>query len=415
MPFGFKCSCFLFCNFAMLQSKFSTPLIYFCFSLFDSGTLFMGASIIPLIIDRGVASEQGCDAACIAFPWLLAVGFSITFASLFTKTHRVNQIFKNAASFKRVKISALDVAKPMLVLIGANILVLSLWTALAPPHYDTITVTEDQFDRPTETFGFCVSDSPVYLAILGAINAGVLIFSVYEAYSARSISTEFSESEYIFKILVLILLVFFIGIPVLVIARDNPAAYAFVFAGIIFTVCCSVLLLIFVPKYLALKEAAKKSKEKQERKQERKEERKQAGLTSEVSSTSRLSSAESEAEGVKFCVADGKAQRELEDENKRLRREVQKYQGRKLSMGSSCPNLSVSELPSDVPELDDKTRAISNGDEEDQMPPKNHVVSFGYLKEDAVKEEPKQQQQQEDAADEEPEQSPIPSKSSDEQ
>ena len=183
----------------------------------------MGASIIPLIIDRGVASEEGCDAACIAFPWLLAVGFSITFASLFTKTHRVNQIFKNAASFKRVKISAWDVAKPMLVLIGANILVLSLWTALAPPHYDTITVTEDQFSRPTETFGFCVSDSPVYLAILGAINAGVLIFSVYEAYTARSISTEFSESEYIFKILVLILLVFFIGIPVLVIARDTPA------------------------------------------------------------------------------------------------------------------------------------------------------------------------------------------------
>ena len=361
----------------------------------------MGASIIPLIIDRGVASEEGCDAACIAFPWLLAVGFSITFASLFTKTHRVNQIFKNAASFKRVKISAWDVAKPMLVLIGANILVLSLWTALAPPHYDTITVTEDQFSRPTETFGFCVSDSPVYLAILGAINAGVLIFSVYEAYTARSISTEFSESEYIFKILVLILLVFFIGIPVLVIARDTPAAYVFVFAGIIFTVCCSVLLLIFVPKYLALKEAAKKSKEKQERKEERKQERKQAGLASEVSSTSRLSSAESEAEGVKFCVADGKAQRELEDENRRLRREVQKYQGRKLSLGSSCPNLSVNELPSEVPELGDKTRDISDGDEEDQIPPKNHVVSFGYVKEDAVNEEP--------------DQSSIPTKSSDEQ
>jgi len=341
----------------------------------------MGTSIIPLVIDRGIASEQGCDAACISFPWLLAVGFSITFASLFTKTHRINQIFKNAASFRRVKISAWDVAKPMLILIGANILVLALWSGLSPPHYDTITVTEDQFNRPTETYGFCVTDSPAYVAVLGAINTGVLIFSVYEAYSARSISTEFSESEYIFRILVLILLVFFIGIPVLVIARETPAAYVFVFAGIIFAVCCSVLLLIFVPKYRALKKAVKKSKERQEHKQN--------GLTSKMSSASRLSSAESEAEGVKI-VADGRAKRELQDENRRLRKQLQKHQGRKLSMGSSCPALSVGEL-GDVAEMDGKTSADNNGDEEDQRPPMNRRVSFNHLQIDAASiEEPEQ-------------------------
>ena len=345
----------------------------------------MGSSIIPLVVDRGIASEQGCDAACISFPWLLAVGFSITFASLFTKTHRINQIFKNAASFRRVKITAWDVAKPMLILIGANILVLGLWTGLSPPHYDTITVTEDQFNRPTETYGFCVSDSPAYLAVLGAINAGVLIFSVYEAYSARSISTEFAESDYIFRILVLILLVFFIGVPVLVIARETPAAYVFVFAGIIFTICCSVLLLIFVPKYLALKKAKKKSKEKQDRKQEE--------STSKISSVSRLSSAESEAEGIKI-VADGRAQRELEEENRRLRKQMQKFQGRKLSMGSSCPALSVGDI-SDMPEVDVQMAAI--GDEENQRPPMNRRVSFSNMK---------MQVDVSDSEDEDPEQPP---------
>ena len=345
----------------------------------------MGTSIIPLIVDRGIASEQGCDAACISFPWLLAVGFSITFASLFTKTHRINQIFKNAASFKRVKITAWDVAKPMLVLIGANILVLGLWTGLSPPHYDTITVTEDQFDRPTETYGFCVSDSPAYLAVLGTINAGVLVFSVYEAYSARSISTEFAESDYIFRILVLILLVFFIGIPVLVIARETPAAYVFVFAGIIFTVCCSVLLLIFVPKYRALKKAKKKSKEKQDRRQE--------DSTSKISSVSRLSSAESEVEGIKI-VADGRAQRELEEENRRLRKQMQKFQGRKLSMGSSCPALSVGDI-SDAPEMG--AQMTGSADEENQRPPMNRRVSFNHMQ---------MQVDISDNEDEDPEQSP---------
>ena len=273
----------------------------------------------------------------------------------------------------------------MLILIGANILVLGLWTGLSPPHYDTITVTEDQFNRPTETYGFCVSDSPAYLAVLGAINAGVLIFSVYEAYSARSISTEFAESDYIFRILVLILLVFFIGIPVLVIARETPAAYVFVFAGIIFTICCSVLLLIFVPKYRALKKAKKKSREKQDRKQEE--------STSKISSVSRLSSAESEAEGIKI-VADGRAQRELEEENRRLRKQMQKFQGRKLSMGSSCPALSVGDI-SDMPEVD--VQMAASGDEENQRPPMNRRVSFSNMK---------MQVDVSDSEDEDPEQPP---------
>jgi hypothetical protein len=37
----------------------------------------VGMAIIPLSID-----QKGADAACMSFPWLLTIGFSLTFSAL---------------------------------------------------------------------------------------------------------------------------------------------------------------------------------------------------------------------------------------------------------------------------------------------------------------------------------------------
>ena len=133
--------------------------------------------------------------------------------------------------------------------LAANLLVLALWTALSPLHWEVEVQSIDQFDRETETYGYCSSDSAtVYLVALCIINLGPLVLAVYEAYVARDISTEFSETEYILRALAIILLVCFVGIPVIIIARENPAAYFFVLSAIIFVTCTSILLLIFCPK-----------------------------------------------------------------------------------------------------------------------------------------------------------------------
>ena len=77
------------------------------------------------------------------------------------------------------------------------------------------------------------------------------------AYRARNIATELQESNYIFTAMALILLVSFIGVPVVIIARENVSAFYFVSAGLIFVVCQAILLLIFVPKVKALREKEK--------------------------------------------------------------------------------------------------------------------------------------------------------------
>ena len=113
-----------------------------------------------------------------------------------------------------MKVSAFDVAKPMFLVLFANILVLALWTGLSPLQCETEVLAWDKFGRPTESRSFCASEKSLgFLIALGVINLGPLFFAAYEAYVARNISTEYAETTYILKSLVLICLVCFIGIP----------------------------------------------------------------------------------------------------------------------------------------------------------------------------------------------------------
>lgn len=110
-------------------------------------------------------------------------------------------------------------------------------------------MSEDVHGRPVESYGFCTYRQSVpYVAALAGIFVVTLAFACYQAYVARDISTEFAESEYIAKAMGFILVVCFIGIPVIVIANEDPSAAFFVIAGIIFVVSVSLLLMIFVPK-----------------------------------------------------------------------------------------------------------------------------------------------------------------------
>ena len=199
--------------------KAAQPIFLYIIAI---GTLLMGSAIIPLSLDPGVVSEKGASIACIFTPWLLACGFSMTFSALFTKTHRILTIMRNAAAFKRVKVTALDVAKPMILLLLINIIILTVWTAIDPQKSETIVLQANSFDQPTATESTCSSEhDSIFLAMLGIINLGALLIAFVEAYLARNISVELSESAYIMKAISIILLVSFIGIPVIIIAREN--------------------------------------------------------------------------------------------------------------------------------------------------------------------------------------------------
>lgn len=220
-----------------------------------ASSLPLASAIIPLTVDLGITSQEGANAACMSYPWLLALGFSLTFSALFTKTYRIVKIMENARRFKRIKLTASDVMKPMVVLLLINIIILLVWSIIDPITHETIVVEQDPFGRSTNTYGVCSSQhQTIFICVLGVINLGILLFAVLQAYRARNISTELQESTYIFQAMALCLLVSFIAIPVIIIARENVSAYYFVSLGLLFVICSSILLLIFVPKIKALRD-----------------------------------------------------------------------------------------------------------------------------------------------------------------
>jgi hypothetical protein len=58
-----------------------------------AGTFIMGCSIIPVTLQEPI-SQSFLDAACMLDIYLLSVGFSTTFAALFSKTWRINIVYK---------------------------------------------------------------------------------------------------------------------------------------------------------------------------------------------------------------------------------------------------------------------------------------------------------------------------------
>lgn len=145
-------------------------------------------------------------------------------------------------------------------ILPVNTILLATMTALAHVQYETEVLAIDIFDRPSETFSRCSLDDgqAPYIAVLIIVNAACLLYAIFQAYQARHLSTEFGESKYVFKALTSTLLVGLIGVPVLLLARDNTNASTFVSSAIIFVACTSILLFIFVPKIQYLKKEGDK-------------------------------------------------------------------------------------------------------------------------------------------------------------
>ena len=182
------------------------------------------------------------------------------------------QIF-NGKQFKRIQVSAKDVIKPFVALMILNVTVLTTWTIMNPLtwHRDVLGYI-DEYGRQIESIGRCQADMKEwtpYIAALFTTNFTIIIIANYQAYRARHIDTEYSESHYINIIMVSFLHSCLIGLPVLYIMADQPVANFFTKAIMIFLLCMSMLLLMFVPKmyYLRkyLEEKAKKEKLKLER------------------------------------------------------------------------------------------------------------------------------------------------------
>lgn len=224
------------------------------------GVFIFGSNMINLSFDPDKHSQKTMDASCMASPWLLTIGFTTMFSAMYAKLWRINRIFHHPNAFTRIKVTERDVLKPYFVLLGMNVVTLSCWTALAPVTYQRRNNDgTDDWNRVISTYGVCTSYSEEnsrpansfipYLVIIVIINLGLLIIANIQAYRARSIQTEYSESKYIALIMASMLQAFALGVPCIFLLWEEPQAYFVVTTLVIFSICGVVLGFMFWPKY----------------------------------------------------------------------------------------------------------------------------------------------------------------------
>ena len=169
----------------------------------------------------------------------------------------------------------MDVMRPFILLLTVNCAIMTAWTLVDPlvrnrgkANYLTTLVTLTKIiclqqvwvrtepNDKYESHGYCKAEgkaSIALLTLLAVLNAVALVFANIEAFRARNITSEFSESQYVFCIMICLFQALFIGVPLLIIVRENAIATYFMWAGLIFVVTTAILGLLFVPKVILVR------------------------------------------------------------------------------------------------------------------------------------------------------------------
>jgi hypothetical protein len=236
------------------------------------GCFIMGLSIVPLAEEGDYRYEQDpqtreetdnpadgvkeLDAACMAFPWLLAIGFSITFSALFAKIVRVRKIMANAEAFRRRKVRVYDVMFVMVVIMAIEFVILLAWQFTAPLKWQREVVATSDLGYPTQSVGQCGAEkskaSLAFSVVLFVANFACILIALVLCYITREVKSELNEAKWITASIISILQVLVLVIPITIIASENTSAAFFVKSAAIFITSMAVTIFIFVPKFINL-------------------------------------------------------------------------------------------------------------------------------------------------------------------
>ncbi|XP_033640706.1 gamma-aminobutyric acid type B receptor subunit 1-like [Asterias rubens] len=230
--------------------KMSSPNIN---NLMLIGGILAYVSIIFLGIDMAIAPKDTLAWMCKANTWLLTIGFSMAFGSLFSKTWRVHKIFTNKTAMKTV-VKDYWLLSCVASLVAIDIIILFLWDIVDPLEVvEKIGVkvldseNDDLLHIPVRNL--CESKNQIYwIGALYVIDGLLMIFGAFLAWETRKVTIPaLNDSKYIGICVYNVLILSFIGAPVSFVLEERNAHYAIV-ASIVWLATTFTLCVVFVPK-----------------------------------------------------------------------------------------------------------------------------------------------------------------------
>lgn len=193
--------------------------------------------------------------SCMAVPWFYGMGFVITFSALFAKIHRVILVFRAGLQMQRKQVTMADVFPVMGIMFVIEVAILLTWQLVAPLKWEREIV--DELDGyPLSSVGSCTGGTTgwyFYLALV-IFHVLCLCYALVLCFQAKNINSDFAESSYVSLAVVFMFQVLVLAVPISALVRDNSDVFYFVRAAAVFLQNFTVVVLIFVPKILRMKE-----------------------------------------------------------------------------------------------------------------------------------------------------------------
>ena len=147
---------------------------------------------------------ENTTTACAARPWLFNICFTLMFAFLFVKVHRVAIIFNNP-SMKKVRMTIASMFGRILLLVIIDVVLQTVWMVVDPVK-PTVIIDIGAQGAYVERI-ICSSDSPALNGLTIGYKALLILWGCLLAYKTRNVHSAFAESKMILTVMYNIALV----------------------------------------------------------------------------------------------------------------------------------------------------------------------------------------------------------------
>ncbi|XP_076006553.1 gamma-aminobutyric acid type B receptor subunit 1 isoform X2 [Genypterus blacodes] len=221
------------------------------------GCMMALAAVFPLGIDGLHVHRSQFPVVCQFRLWLLGLGFSVAYGSMFTKIWWVHTLFtkKDEKKDKKKHLEPWKLYATVGVLLAIDFLSLMIWQIVDPLH---ITVEKFTKEAPKEDLDVliqpllehCSSEKMnTWLGVVYGYKGLLLLLGIFLAYETKSVSTEKINDHRavgmaIYNVAVLCL----ITAPVtMILSSQQDASFAFASLAVVFSAYIT-LVVLFVPK-----------------------------------------------------------------------------------------------------------------------------------------------------------------------
>ncbi|VDN02449.1 unnamed protein product [Thelazia callipaeda] len=226
-------------------------------NLIIAGSICTYISVIVNGFDTRFVSPDTFVTLCYVKTWVLCLGFTLAFGSMFSKTWRVHSIFKNIRMNKK---AIKDLKLFMLVgfILLVDLITLSVWARISPFTFHVIELaTFFQYSNQkmiVPEIECCRSDKDViFEVIILGIKGLLMMLGCFLAWETRRVNVPaLNDSKYIGMSVYSVVVTCLLGLPLVYILRDQVNA-THILGGLFIILCTTLTLnLVFVPKVVEL-------------------------------------------------------------------------------------------------------------------------------------------------------------------